>query len=558
MSNDGATQVANLINGAVEFLPEQNSAIGITDTLKPRLLIEHTDPHRTVAALRDILASHGPLFERASPVRLVHDRQSGMLIARPITADNLVMMVHDLARPYQIHTKGDATFEKNARFPKALAQMYQDWHGAWNLQPLNGIAATPLLSPDGSIFSANGYDKTTGYWLDNVLDIAPLVALRPTREQAQAALAQLRSTFATFCFADAVTVASPNSAPIVDLNQSPGQDETAFLVALLTAVCRPSLDLAPGILVRAPQLSGAGSGKGLLVRSICQIAFGREPHAVTSGDDQKELEKRISAELIGGGPVLFLDNINNVTFKSNLLASAITERPARVRILGKSEMFPLNATALVVLTGNALTVSEDLARRFITIELDPHIEDPETRAFPTNIRKTVIEQRSALLAAALTIWRWGRVQSELPRGLPLGSFDQWARWVRDPLLALGCFDPVQRLIKDKKKDGHRQEVVAIFQLWHRIHGEKPVTAFMLSQQIKDVLDPQKRGRQFIAAKVAKLTSARVAGFTLTRQESSQWEPDTYSLLFQCETENHAEHRDHRADKTGEHNGKDQS
>jgi hypothetical protein len=59
----------------------------------------------------------------------------------------------------------------------------------------------------------------------------------------------------------------------------------------------------------------------------------------------EELEKRIRAELIEGSPALFLDNLNNTEFQSNLLASAITERPARVRLLSKSQMVPLNASA---------------------------------------------------------------------------------------------------------------------------------------------------------------------------------------------------------------------
>jgi hypothetical protein len=60
--------------------------------------------------------------------------------------------------------------------------------------------------------------------------------------------------------------------------------------------------------------------------------------------------------LIEGSPVLFLDNLNNRAFTSDLLASAITERPARVRVLGKSQMVPLNASAFVILTGNGRAV----------------------------------------------------------------------------------------------------------------------------------------------------------------------------------------------------------
>ena len=91
---------------------------------------------------------------------------------------------------------------------------------------------------------------------------------------------------------------------------------------------------------------------------------------MTAGSSSAELDKRISAELIEGHPALFLDNLNNMNFSSDLLASAITERPAKVRVLGKSQMMLLNATAFVILTGNGLTVSEDLARRFIAVDFD--------------------------------------------------------------------------------------------------------------------------------------------------------------------------------------------
>jgi hypothetical protein len=193
---------------------------------------------------------------------------------------------------------------------------------------------------------------------------------------------------------------------VVDTCKAPGRDQSSFLVALLTAVCRPSLHLAPGVLLRAAPMSGAGAGKGLLARCICIIAFGREPHAVTAGATAEELEKRIAAELIEGSPALFLDNLNNTAFKSNLLASAITERPARIRLLGRSQMVPLNASAFVILTGNGLTVSEDLARRFLAVDFDARTEDPEARPFTTDIRAEVTERRRELLAALLTIWRW--------------------------------------------------------------------------------------------------------------------------------------------------------
>jgi hypothetical protein len=37
---------------------------------------------------------------------------------------------------------------------------------------------------------------------------------------------------------------------------------------------------------------------------------------------------------------------------------------------------------------------------------------------------------------------------------PLGSFEQWAEWCRDPPLALGCRDPVERIDAVKSDDPH--------------------------------------------------------------------------------------------------------
>ena len=263
-----------------------------------------------------------------------------------------------------------------------------------------------------------------------------------------------------------------------------------LLVALLTAVCRPSLHLAPGVLLRAPPMSGAGAGKGLLARCICVIAFGREPHAVTAGATAEELEKRIAAELIEGSPLLFLDNLNNTAFKSNLLASAITERPARVRLLGKSQMVPLNASAFVILTGNGLALSEDLARRFVAVDFDPRTEDPEARPFTTDIRVEVTDRRTDLLAALLTIWRWGRVATEIKPGLSLGSFGQWCRWVRDPLLALGCQDPAERVSEAKERDGRRQAVADLFAIWWEKHRDLPIAVRQLHDDVRQAADPQ--------------------------------------------------------------------
>lgn len=549
MTDEAEARIEEIIKGA-ELYGASND-YDRTPTV-PRVLVDKRNPHRTVAALRDVIAEHGSLYDRGVPVRLVRDRMHGAMQARPVTADAVVLLAHQICRPYVKRVANDTTAEVDAALPPRIANMYLDWLGEWQLPALNGIASAPILSDSGSIRSAAGYDADTGFWLEHVPDVAPLVPIRPTRSDAEQALRRTRDQFRTMCFADASLISEDGLAePVVDRALPPGKDESSFLVALLTAICRPSLPLAPAVLIRAPSMSGAGSGKGLLARCLSLIAFGREPYAVTSGGSGQELEKRIAAELIAGGPTLFLDNINDRALKSDLLASAITERPARVRVLGTSEMVSLNASMLVMLTGNGLTVAEDLARRFIVIELDPRTEDPETRVFSADLQAEVIQRRRQLLADNLTIWRWGRLLGDrLEAGRAFGSFGIWSRWVRDPLLALGCCDPVLRTSESKERDARRQERARIFMLWMRHHGSRPVTVDRLHDEIKAALDPQERGRQFLAPEVARLEGVRIAGMVMTRQKGGHWSPATYAVISTDKREGHRDHGGHRSEPEG--------
>jgi hypothetical protein len=306
--------------------------------------------------------------------------------------------------------------------------------------------------------------------------------------------------------------------------------------------------LAPGFLIEAPALSGAGTGKGLLVRAICAIAFGIRPRAFTAGHDRQELEKRIAADLIQAAPALFLDNVNGAVLRSDTLATVITERPARIRIFGELKMVVLNSTAFIAITGNGLTVSEDLARRFIDCKLDAGCEDSESRPFGPRFLERIEQQRIELLSAALTIWRYGRQhQQELEHGRPLGSFETWCEWVRDPLLMLGCRDPVEHVEMLKAHDPYRQNIAELFKAWWSEHQDKPVRASELAEPVRRLIDPLARGRQFVASALGKMAGTRAAGFVLVRQEAGgKWGAASYALH---QTTNNAAdgigHRGHR-------------
>jgi hypothetical protein len=281
-----------------------------------------------------------------------------------------------------------------------------------------------------------------------------------------------------------------------------------------------------------PQLSGSGTGKGLLIHATAQIAYGQEPAAFTSSGNRQELRKRIESALIGSDPIVFLDNCNAEQLTCNVLAQVITENAVTTRFLGHSKMVPLNTNAFIALTGNAVGISEDLARRFLVVELDAKCENPEQRSFHEDFKTSIKARRTELLGAVLTIWRWDR-QASLKRGMPLGSFEQWASWCRDPLLALGCVDPVQRASDIKSEDPLRQQIFEFLQTWYAQHGSKPIKLRNVDSKVGALFGGS---RQKLATFVRNLEGARAGGFVLTiKKPQGKWGAADYAVHREDET-----------------------
>jgi hypothetical protein len=173
-------------------------------------------------------------------------------------------------------------------------------------------------------------------------------------------------------------------------------------------------------------------------------------------------------------------------------------------------MIPLTTNAFIAVTGNAIRISEDLARRFLVVGLDAKCENPEQRYFQQSFETQIAATRLELLGALLTIWRWGR-QNRLEAGIPMGSFEQWTQWCRDPLLALGCVDPARRIADIKAEDPLRQKISEFFQAWHASHGSTPMKFCDLDQAVICLLEGNAQTR---VVKLQRLENARAGGFLL--------------------------------------------
>jgi putative DNA primase/helicase len=373
----------------------------------PELIVNEQNPSDTAKRLAVLIAERTDfLFNGNAPIRVAAETGHHPK-AIEVTEGAVRHLAHEICVPTKIEYVKAGPMKKPVPLSTDIAGLYLDLEGRWSLSPFRGITSSPILSADGTIRTASGYDDASGLWCHNIPGVG--IPERPSKEEAHRALGFLRTTFRTFPFEDGERILDAGlGVEVINPGSDPGLDESTSLAALMTAVCRQSLELAPGFLCDAPNYSGAGTGKGLLVKAICIVASGVRPSAFTSGHNEEELDKRLTAGLVEAQPSLFLDNFNAKNLRSDILASALTENPAKVRVMGQTKNVPLYVCTFIGITGNGVAIAEDMARRLLVCRLDARMENPEQRPFKPGFLDRIFASRTAILSACLTIWRWGR------------------------------------------------------------------------------------------------------------------------------------------------------
>jgi putative DNA primase/helicase len=352
--------------------------------------------------------------------------------------------------------------------PKALPSVMIARAGRLPVPTIRAISEIPLLHADGTLIK-EGYDSRAG-----VLVIAPgpwpAIPEVPTESDARAALARIDALISGFPFVSAV-------------------DRAVTIAAYLSAALRPTLPTCPAFAWSAP-VRGSGKSKAADVAAI--IPTGRTAPALSWPPQEEEAEKRLGASVMAGQAVLLLDNIET-PLHGTCLNSLLTQPTVSIRVLGRSQMVTLGAAVLVLATGNNLVVRGDLSRRFLVAQLDPATERPELRTFDFDPVARALLERRELVAALHTIARWGHGR---PTGLaPLGSFEEWSRRVRDPLVALGLPDCCSVLEALHQADPEREAAMEVMAEWQRCFGRVPTTvahairrAIGGDQALRDALD----------------------------------------------------------------------
>ena len=213
-----------------------------------------------------------------------------------------------------------------------------------------------------------------------------------------------------------------------------------MLAAILTGVTRQNYPTAPAIALDA---SAPGSGKTLLLSSVAIIITGHDAAAMVYTGRDEEDEKRLHASLIAKDQVLFLDNVSK-KIEGAAFSAVLTKENWKSRFLGVTNNVGVSTKTTILINGNNLEVSYEVARRIIAARIVPMVANPRTRTgFKHNLSTYISENRPQLVCDALTVLR-AFFQSGCPQEhdrTAFGSFDEWDRVIRGALLWLGEPDP---------------------------------------------------------------------------------------------------------------------
>ncbi|WP_156815372.1 hypothetical protein [Pseudanabaena sp. PCC 6802] len=348
--------------------------------------------------------------------------------------------------------------------PTELAERLRTFNNLSMLCELRGISHIPAIRSDGTLCNTPGYDRDSKLLL--LFDPADYADIpkSPTQADAVNAIACIKELLAEFPF-------------VSDL------DGSCALSLLLTAVTRKCYALAPMHVINA---ASPGTGKSTLAAIASKLLLGDRacPSTIAWDAKEEEMAKKLLAVLGSGAQVVNLDNCNNVSLRGAALESILTSEFYSGRILGSTAMLTVPNSALGIANGNHVGVVSDAIRRTIGINLESPFENPSDRSFRREILPYVTKERVRLVSALLTV-TMACLQSSPNQQRPLPSYEQWDRYVRQPLVWLGEADPVdsQKLLREE--DPNLNRLGDFLSLVHSVLGDREWTATDLAKVVTD-------------------------------------------------------------------------
>lgn len=251
-------------------------------------------------------------------------------------------------------------------------------------------------------------------------------------------------------------------------------DRVVAVAALMTAVQRPSIIDStgfPGFGIISPVQS---SGKTTLAQLISYSVFNRPVAATGWSDNEDELGKHLLAILQEGHSCILFDNIDQgIIVESAKLSSAISNDEFSGRKLGENKTIKVPSSAIWLFTGNNIAFSGDFATRIYPININPNMEDPNTRSFARyDIGRWAIDNRKHIISAILSIIKSGEGLKPIAGNT---RFKDWDVYIRRPLYKISGIDVNQAVKQNQENDPIKLSKKNLVYQLYEVFGEKRFT-----------------------------------------------------------------------------------
>lgn len=428
---DGASTIKDQFERSIRKLPKKRA-------LEEVVLVEGQEENAGRQILK-ILVDTGRVYRYSGRLVAIFCDEKldspSILALREVTHPVVVHLLSDKVVVGKYDARGGKT--KIAKLPRDVSDQITGVSN-WPEVPIcAGVINTPTLRPDGTLIHEQGYDQTTGYYLetDRLLRM-PQIPQNPTKDQALAALQKIRELFEETPFVDEL-------------------DLSVAISAALTVVCRPAFDRCPMFLVNA---NAPGTGKSYLVDTITMLAQGKAAPVISAAATNEEMEKRLDGLLLDGVPCFSIDNILRPLLNGpEKLCMIFTAKSVRVRKLGGSESFECEPRVTVFATGNGVNFGSDMSRRGLTIRLSTPLERPEEKEYHASPLSAVFRDRGDYVAALLTIARAYQSSRDKVKAPHLASFEEWSKVCLGPLVWLGLPNPLMCMEIARFKDDYENQ-----------------------------------------------------------------------------------------------------
>lgn len=342
--------------------------------------------------------------------------------------------------------------------PSEIAQAISATPELFGVPELKYLTNVPTILPDGTITETTGYYPEHKAYYTGKFPCGGIPD-NPTEEDVRAAVETIEDILCDFPFVD--------------------QDKAHIFALLLSLTGRLLIDGSiPPFMISA---ATAGTGKSKLTDLVSIITQGFVSGKATWPSNEDEMNKQLITHLASGSRYIIFDNVNN-KLDSATFASFTTSQIYEGRYLGSNKRAKLDNFATVVLTANNPTMSQEVARRFITVDLIALGSCPEDRTGfkHPNLIQYVRDNQPKLLAATLTLWRYWHCKGKPLSKHQLGSFEAWSERIGGVLGLIGIpgFLANRERVR-QRTDVESEECTDFVEAWFETYGTKLVTATQL-------------------------------------------------------------------------------